>query len=160
MTKYKQRRSKKRGGFWPFTSSDTTTSNVGYGTSTENSGNMMSSIGSSIGNYWNKAKEGASSLFNSNTNAGLSTYTPTTTSYTPMSNSSVPPPPPYNPPPYGGRKSRRKMRAGYKPNVSLTNIASHAAPFSGITARPHTWVGGKTRRRRHKCTKRCRHRKH
>jgi hypothetical protein len=35
-----------------------------------------------------------------------------------------------------------------KINVELTNLASHAAPFSGYTAQPHNWVGGKTNKRR------------
>jgi len=54
---------------------------------------------------------------------------------------------------YGGRRKRmkktklsNKMRGGqYEDNISLTNIASKAAPFSGVTARPHTMVGGPVR---------------
>lgn len=47
----------------------------------------------------------------------------------------------------GQRKRSRKMRGGYKDNISLTGLASTAAPVAGIsTAKPHNWVGGKTRR--------------
>ena len=43
-------------------------------------------------------------------------------------------------------KLSNKMRGGqYEDNISLTNIASKAAPFSGVTARPHTMVSGPVR---------------
>jgi len=76
---------------------------------------------------------------------------------------------------YGGRRKRmkrtkhtRKMRGGqYEDNVSLTNIASKAAPFSGETARPHNMVGGPVRmlggaksRRHHKKRSHCKSKKH
>jgi hypothetical protein len=45
-----------------------------------------------------------------------------------------------------GGKRRKRMRGGsVSPNVSLTNLASSAAPISG----------GRTRRRRHIHTKSC-----
>ena len=48
----------------------------------------------------------------------------------------------------GGRK-RRSMRGGdFIANTPTTGLAFHAAPFSGETARPNTWVGGKTKKRR------------
>jgi len=55
-------------------------------------------------------------------------------------------------PTYGGRKRKsRRMRGGYSDNMSMTNLASRAAPFSGETARPQAYVGGKrTKRRCHK----------
>ena len=48
------------------------------------------------------------------------------------------------------RKNRRNKKGGSRAYTSLTNIASTAASFSGITARPQVWVGGKnkTHRRR------------
>jgi len=76
---------------------------------------------------------------------------------------------------YGGRRKRmkktklsHKMRGGqYKDNISLTNIASKAAPFSGETARPHNMVGGPVRmlggaksRRHHKKRSHCKSKKH
>jgi hypothetical protein len=52
----------------------------------------------------------------------------------------------------GGRKRKsRRMRGGYSDNMSLTNLASRAAPYSGETARAQAYVGGKrTKRRCHK----------
>jgi hypothetical protein len=60
---------------------------------------------------------------------------------------------------YGGK--RRRMRGGYSPNMSLTNLASSASPISDTqTVKAQTWVGGKTKRRRHRhgksCKKSCR----
>jgi hypothetical protein len=45
------------------------------------------------------------------------------------------------------RKSRVNKKGGSRAYTSSTNIASRAAPFSGTTARPQVWVGGRTRRR-------------
>ena len=54
----------------------------------------------------------------------------------------------------GGRRRRRKshrMRGGYSDNMSMTNLASRAAPFSGETVRAQAYVGGKkTKKRCHK----------
>ena len=44
------------------------------------------------------------------------------------------------------RKGTRRMRGGYKDNISLTNLASSAGPFSGATARAHNWVGGRKKK--------------
>jgi hypothetical protein len=52
---------------------------------------------------------------------------------------------------YGGKISRkhsRRMRGGFKDNTPTTGLAAHAASFSGVTAKPHTLVGGKTRKNR------------
>jgi hypothetical protein len=60
---------------------------------------------------------------------------------------------------YGGRKSKkhtRRMRGGFTDNTPVTGLAAHAASFSGQTAKPHTLVGGKTRRHR----KSRKHRRH
>ena len=70
-------------------------------------------------------------------------------------------------PAYGGRRRRRKsrrtrksrrMRGGYSDNVSMTNLASRAAPFSGETARPQAYVGGRRTKRRCHTHKRSRRR--
>lgn len=59
----------------------------------------------------------------------------------------------------GGKKTKRKY-GGYKSNTPTTGLASSASPVSGIqTAKPHTWVGGKTKRR-HKHSRTCKHKKH
>lgn len=43
---------------------------------------------------------------------------------------------------YGGRRSRRKRGGYYRASTSQMNVASGAAPVSGIkTAQPHHWVG-------------------
>ena len=68
-------------------------------------------------------------------------------------------------PSYGGKsKKRRQMRGGYKSYTPTNGLAAHGASFSGQTAKPHTWVGGKTRKRcsggKHRHTKSCKHRKH
>ena len=65
---------------------------------------------------------------------------------------------------YGGKKGkrRRSMRGGdYTDNISLTNLASNAAPISGTSTASALYVGGRTRRRRHhrhnkSCKKSCR----
>ena len=59
----------------------------------------------------------------------------------------------------GGRRTKRK-HGGYNSNTPTTGLASTASPVSGIqTAKPHTWVGGKTKKR-HKHSKSCKHKKH
>jgi hypothetical protein len=114
---------------------------------------LGTSIKNGASNMWSKTKNEFSKLTSSNTQGN--SYQPT-------------PPPPYQPssqpsyqpsyqptPSYGGSKRRksgkfrksRRMKGGYKDNISLTNLASTAAPFSGATARAHNWVGGRKKRR-------------
>lgn len=84
----------------------------------------------------NSATGSASNWFSSNT--------PPTATPPPVNNS-------YQPPAYGGKRRRhksRRMRGGYSDNVSMTNLASRAAPFSGATARPQAYVGGRRTKRR------------
>ena len=59
---------------------------------------------------------------------------------------------------YGGRKGKRSMRGGnHSPNMSQTNLASRAAPVSGVQTASAMMVGGRTRRRHRKsCKKSCR----
>jgi hypothetical protein len=92
--------------------------------------NWGSTISSSASDAWEKTKNATSSLTGS---------TPSTSYQSPMTTST-----------YGGRRNTRKrrMRGGFKDNTPTTGLAAHAAPFSGPTAKPHTWVGGKTRRHR------------
>ena len=113
----------------------------------EDLSNTLSGWGSSISqgasSVWQKTKDATSSL------TGSSTYTPsTTTSYTspPMTTS------------YGGkRKSRRRhMRGGFEDNTPTTGLAAHAASFSGPTAQPQTIVGGRTRKRHRKRSRKSR----
>ena len=97
------------------------------------------------------------------------TYTPTTTTYTPttttptttttsstsMNNPSSDYVSTATPFPYGGKNKKLKkgMKGGYKYYTPNTGLAANAASFSGPTAEPHTYVGGKTRRRRRRGTK-------
>ena len=59
------------------------------------------------------------------------------------------------------RRTRRGKRGGsYSSNISETNLAATASPVSGIqTVKAQTWVGGKTKRRRHRHNKSCKHKK-
>jgi hypothetical protein len=59
------------------------------------------------------------------------------------------------------RRTRRGKRGGaFSPNMSQTNLAASASPVSGIqTVKAQTWVGGRTKKRRHRHTKSCKHKK-
>jgi hypothetical protein len=61
---------------------------------------------------------------------------------------------------YGGKRRTKRKHGGYRENTPTTGLATHAAPVSGLhTAKPHTWVGGKTKRG-HRHSRTCKHRKH
>ena len=107
--------------------------------------NTLSGWGSSISqgasNLWDKTKNAASSA-TSSLSSSTTSYTPTTTTTTttatqPMTTST-----------YGGKSRRRRMSGGFKDNTPTTGLAANAASFSGQTAQPHNWVGGKTRKHR------------
>ena len=51
-------------------------------------------------------------------------------------------------------------KGGTKGYTSLTNIASNASPFSGETAKPQVWVGGKRTKRYRKKNRNTKKRKH
>lgn len=139
MTKHHKRtktRRIKKGGFWPFTSSETNTTS--YSTQSYSSQPSDSGIGSTISNAWSNVSQGASDLWDK---AKKSVSSNNTVSQ-----------PVYNPPPvqssYMGGK-RYKKKGGTKGWTPLTGIASHAADFFGKSAQPQVWVGGrrKTKRR-------------
>jgi len=119
--------------------------------------NLKTSITQTTQNLINKTKQSLSS--------NQSSYQPTNqSSYQPTNQ----PPNNYGPMNYGGNKTKRRHRnrnrkhkrgGSFRDNVSLTNLASHAAPFSGNTAQAHNWVGGKKKYRR-KSTKRTYKRRH
>lgn len=116
-------------------------------------GGFLESLSQSLSNAWNKTKSAASGAYNSASSSASSTpaYTPST-SYTPST-------PAYSAPatsnstyvPSGGRKrtrKHRKMRGGFTDNTPTNGLASRASPISDIkTAQPHNWVGGRSRRR-------------
>jgi hypothetical protein len=133
----KNKSRKMRGGWdWPWSKKEETVS-----TSSEGTG------------MWDSLTKGVTSLTDSATSMVSTSPSPSDT--TSQNN--------YQAPAYGGKRRRyksRKMRGGYTDNVSLTNLASRAAPFSGETARAQAYVGGrKTRRRRYKKSHRRHHRK-
>ena len=127
-----KRNKRMRGGFDmgslnPFGSSEGSTSSSSSGTGW-------------LGSLTEKAKSasGSASGWFSSSNTPTSTTTPVYSSPPPTTSS------------VGGRR-RRRMRGGYSDSVSMINLASRAAPFSGETARAQAYVGGRrTRRRCHK----------
>jgi hypothetical protein len=115
-----------------------------------------SSVSQGATSWWQKTKDATSNL------TGTSTPTTTPTTSTPITTSTpTTPTQPMTTSTYGGRTRRHRMKGGFKDNTSTTGLAVHAAPFSGPTAQPHNWVGGKTKRRnrKHRHTKYCRHRR-
>ena len=142
--RHRQRQRAMKGGFLD----DLSNTLSGWGTS----------ISEGASSAWQKTKEATSSLTGSTPSTATTSFMPTTTTSTPMTTST-----------YGGkhsksrrdsRKSRRSMKGGFEDNTPITGLAAHAAPFSGPTAQPNTWVGGKTRRRGRKGGKSRKHRKH
>jgi hypothetical protein len=116
-------------------------------------GGFLDSITSTLSGWGSSAKKSLGFGDSSAATTSSSTVTPSydTTSSTTTSSST------------GGKNKTRRMRGGYKDNTPTTGLASHSASFSGNTAKPHTWVGGKTRRRhggKHRCSKSCKHHKH
>jgi hypothetical protein len=95
-------------------------------------GGFLDSLTTGASNLWNSTKKATTDAYNSATGTTTSTYTPSSIT--------------------GGRTRRRKYRGGnYSANTPLTSVASHAAPVHGIpNAQPHNWVGGKSKRRRHR----------
>ena len=100
-----------------------------------------------------------------------SSWNPFAKKETPASTYTPPTSPPISPPAtpssstmqtMGGKRRRVKRGGSYSANMSQTNLAATASPVSGIqTVKAQTWVGGKTkkrRHRRHKHKKSCRHR--
>ena len=122
----------------------------------DNISNTLSGWGTSLSqgasNLWDKTKNAASSA-TSSLSTSTTSYTPTTTTTAtqPMTTST-----------YGGKSRRRNMSGGFKDNTPTTGLAANAAPFSGQTAQPHNWVGGRTRKhrgRKHRGIKSRRHRR-
>jgi len=122
--------------------------------------NWYGNVSGKAKDYWNSVSGNQSSYTsptatsydpqttNSYTSPTTNSYTsPTTNSYTsPTTNSYATP----GATSYGGRRSRtRKMRGGYSDYTPLTGLAYSASPISDIrTAEQNNWVGGRTKRRR------------
>ncbi len=102
-----------------------------FGSSTPSSSSgLLGSTDSSSGSWWDKTKK----------NLGMGSDTTAS---------------------YGGKSRRRNrtIKGGFTGHTPTTGLAVKAAPFSGPTAQPHNWLGGK-RSRKHRHSKSCRHRKH
>jgi len=101
-----------------------------------NTKTAISNFGTTLANdsasVWDKTKKASSNAYNSIVGTTTSNYSIT-----------------------GGRKrkSRRVKRGGLSAYYPLNGVGADAAPFSGETAQPHNWVGGRKTRRRHKKTR-------
>jgi len=135
-------------------------------------GGFLDSLGQTLSNWGSSLKTGASNIWSTTkknigmgSSSSTSYSTPSTSTSSNVTSVNASPSDTYSTPTastgstnltnysYGGKKSKkhsktRKLRGGYHANSSLTNIASHAAPFSGNTARAHNWVGGKKHEKR------------
>jgi hypothetical protein len=130
----RNRNRKMKGGFW-----DSLKNSISSG---------INSLSQGATNAWNTTKKASEQAYDSakSSLSGTPSYnaSPSYMSSASASSYSAPPMGQYQ---GGQRKRSRKMRGGYKDNISLTGLASSAAPVAGIsTAKPHNWVGGKTRR--------------
>lgn len=120
-------------------------------------GGFWNSLTQGFSDAWEKTKKATTDAYSSATGSPSSTYSPPTptTTYSPPTTTTT-----YSQPTstastgyMGGKTKRRRMRGGFKDNTPTTGLANHAAPFSGKTAQPHNWVGGKTKRRKHRHSK-------
>jgi hypothetical protein len=157
------------GGLFDFLGTSTTTTNNTYGTSDSSDWFNMDSFTKGASDFWNKTKKAATDSYSSVSGTPVTRveeikeehkYTPSPAAapaptYVPPPAYTQKPPLPSEPQymtPFGGKrvkKSRRnRMHGGYTSNTPSTGIAFNAAPFSGYTAQPQVWVGGKTKKRR------------
>ena len=119
-------------------------------------GGFLEDISNTLSGWGSSISQSATSMWDKTKNAtsnATSSLSGSTTSYTPVQSQMTTST-------YGGKSRRRRMRGGFKDNTP-TGLATNAASFSGQTAQPHNWVGGRTRRRRRKrrCNKSCRRRR-
>jgi hypothetical protein len=92
--------------------------------------NFGSTLSTDSANVWDKTKKATISAYNSVVGSPTPSYSVT-----------------------GGKRtrSRRTKRGGLSGYYPLNGVGADAAPFSGETAQPKNWVGGKRKtRRRHK----------
>lgn len=122
-------------------------------------GGFLDNVSSTLSGWGTSISQGASGLWQKTKSATSSlTGTNSTTSYTTQTQASSTPSGIMGGTTSRGRRTKRRLRGGYKDNSPTTGLASHAASFSGKTAQPHTLVGGKTKRHKHRHNKSCRHR--
>jgi len=120
-------------------------------------GGFLDNIGKSLSSAWTNTAQAATNAFDytkKKTTEGYNFVTGTPKSTGTISSTGIMG---FNnpTPKYGGKNRTKKIRGGFKDNISMTNLASHSASFSGKTAQPHNWVGGKSKKRHYKknCSK-------
>jgi hypothetical protein len=109
---------------------------------------MKGGFWDSLSSAWAQTKKASTDAYGSATGSSSPALEPVPVP--PPITPTTPPvstPPPASTPPVGGRRRRTSKRGGYSANTPTNGLASTASPFSGKTAQPHVWVGGKTRRR-------------
>jgi Tfp pilus assembly protein PilV len=105
--------------------------------------------GFSLNNAWEQTKKASSSAYNSAASVVAPAPAPML-SLAPAPTSVI-----------GGRRKRKtSKRGGYSANTPINGLASTSASFSGKTTQPQVWAGGRTRRRRHKHSTSCKHKRH
>jgi hypothetical protein len=121
--------------------------------------------GGDIGDLWGSITGAVSGAYESAKNKVTGSSSGSTYTSTAPSTYSSTPPVTMTPPPstgYGGkrRRTQKKMRGGFSPNTPTTGLAFTASPIANIASAKSMWVGGKSRKRRsHKHTRSCKHRK-
>lgn len=129
-------------------------------------GGFLDSLTSTLSGWGSSISQGASNAWNSTKKAtGISSSTPSYTATPSYGNTQNLGETQNVSTSYGGRTRRRNMKGGFKDYTPQSGLAANAAPFSGPSAKPHTMVGGKSRKyrhhnRKHRHTKSCRHHKH
>ena len=123
-------------------------------------GGFLDSLKSWGSSLWNKTKNATASLtgINESNEPNENSYSskPNENSYSSTENDTEQPSNSY-----GGKSKKCRMKGGLKGCTPTTGLASHGASFSGPTAKPHTMVGGKTKKRhggrKYKHSKSCKH---
>ena len=122
--------------------------------------NMWYSLKQGTSDFWNKTKNATSGLTSSFSTTSPTNYSSSTNGYQQMSTPYQTQGPTNYQANYGNQTSinqgfggkrgttrKRHLRGGYTDNTPTTGLAITAAPFSGPTAQPHNWIGGKSRRK-------------
>ena len=128
------------GSSTPSTSTSSSSSWFGSSTPSTSTTGVAAGTGTTSSSSWFGSSTPSTS--SSSSWFGSSTPTTSTTTTTGTGNSW-----------FGGKRRRgkhthrRHKRGGTPGWTPLTGIAAHGAPFSGETAKPQVWVGGKTKRR-------------
>jgi len=118
--------------------------------------NSMSNLGSSMSNWGSSLMSAKKTPSYSSSSLSLPSSSSSSSPYqsSPYSSSTI-----LNRSSGGKRRTKRRMRGGFKDNTPLNNLASYAAPFSGSTAEPKNWVGGKRRTKTRRGSRKNRHKK-